>query len=667
MLIRNRIILLGQLSGKGVYFMKKFKLILFLVLLGFCLSGMALASGHPFSKNTEVYYELNLSYENIENVLWDGYNKLKEIEPLQPYLRKIDKDLEMDLGKDVLSWIGNKVEFGVLGVGYKPTLHREITEYLRYKRSVEELQRTVFYIKNIVDVIEDEKEDKGILPSNLKEILPKDMLPPRGGRFIYKRLGKDHYIVTVPANQFTDLGLKGNAPIYDNKKGFSKDEPVLEKSFKLKNWLLAVKVKDSDKARAFFKKLENVSGLKFKKRAYGLNLIRVSPQFSYTFKGSYLLVSDNEKVLLESIRALNREDKSIKASPIYSSFRSRLKGKVDELLFVDFNKVKVAPSLLKIKDRNVSAFVKNLNYLGYATVSLPNGDISSDVFVTFKNASSIPILKRYISTKPYDPCLIGRLPANLPIAVTYNIGEAWNIMEAIGKEEEKYGAKFKMLETIVSKVLNIDFEEDFLNKTTGEIGVTYKPRDVLLSVIIEAIKGVKSGKIDIDKKSRKVSGMIKAENLPLTFLVMAKSSKDAQFLVNRVVRNKKSFRRFYYKDIPIYRGTDGCYCVVDNLIIYHTTPYTGILRKYVDYLKTPENRLADKKYFNEFSKEISGRVLVLQYNDIRWAGYLSKGLILFLLPEFSNYTECLDKYQCSWMYFSISSKEFRIHTHIFKK
>jgi hypothetical protein len=70
--------------------------------------------------------------------------------------------------------------------------------------------------------------------------------------------------------------------------------------------------------------------------------------------------------------------------------------------------------------------------------------------------------------------------------------------------------------------------------------------------------------------------------------------------------------------------------------------------------------------YQDFKKNIKGRPLVVQYQDSRWAASISKGLILFLLPEFEDYAQKMGDYKENWSALSVHPQGLQVFIKAYK-
>lgn len=664
--------------------MKKFASLLILAAIFlFAASGEVAAAGQPFSNKTEVYYEVNLSTPEIQNALTDAYQRLQQVEMLHPYFNEFNRETGIDLEKDVFSWLGNNIMIGIVGLGNRSTLGESLSRYIEYLKDKDELRKTSRMLREIRYQIEDYMDSKEKLPDSLSELeLPDDFKPPRGGKFIYRKLEDDQFEITVPAGQFKDLGLEGESPKYSSTGGMMNNRPKTQVKFEVKDVLASIQVVDSVEARRFFKKLEKISDLKFEKKISGINLIRVSEKFSYTFKDNLVLISDNPEVLVQALETLRRPDKSINTVTAFKDFLKNVPTGPDkeELLFVNLQGIGISSGMLNVTNPTLKPIVDNLYYACFYACQDKSG-IFGDLLITTRPGARIPVLEDYFSrTTQYQRGIMPDLPSDLPLVVVYNVGEVWNLLNTISQREKNLKKGLDRINHLVKGNLDMDLEQDIINSTTGEIAISYKIRDFFLAGFLQVFKEFRKDKMKIPgtsfktpdienaslKSPRKLKKMLTIKNLPVTLFFDVQDRKKIDKLLEKLGKNAR-FEKEYYRDGVIYKSDKISYCFAGDLLLVHTTPVTTVLKKYMNLIEGKRDRLVEHVNYSEFIKGVKGRVLVTQYQDIEWAAAMGKGFLLLMLPECEPYAEKLGKYRQSWSAFSVMPNGVQIHYRSFKE
>ncbi|MFP4498260.1 MAG: DUF3352 domain-containing protein [Vulcanimicrobiota bacterium] len=643
----------------------------FLILTAiFFMTSVCWAQSVPFDKNTEVFYEVNLSFEDINNILTDSYKRFQKIEPLRPYFDRFENEYEFDVSKEIVPWLGNKVMFGIMGEGSKSTLRQQIIEIMEYKKAVNDLKQTVSDINEINYSVSDALVENNELPP-ASQVIPDYMTPPRGGKYVYRRLPENRYEITVPEGQFKDLGLEGQAPVYIGDEGMQKDEPAVKKSYELKNFLLAISVKDSTLARNFFNKLEEKMGrneVTFKKVAYGMELLKVSPDFSYTFIENYVMISDNPEILKKGISAFKNEKKSVLANEVYRDFVSSAPvfQSNKEKLFVNLDRIGVNSQLFEMKkgNKNVKSFLDALYYLGYAT-GIEKDGIEGSLILSLNPDKKVPVMNTFSQKQTISSeAIMERVPAGLPMLQYYSLGNVWGFIQAIAEEDEMFAQNFNQVNSMIGMGLNMDMQEQILPAIGGQLTVTYKARDFLLAAIIDVARGNRDVLKNIPEtmdpmklSPRYFNKSLTMKNVPITLFFMVEDREVVEGLLERMVGDKELTKE-YYKDWVIYHFGSTSYCLTDEILVLHTTKYDVMVKEYLDKMLVKRERLAETTHYRDFKEKILGRPIAIQYQNTEWSASMAKGFLLFFLPEFSDYADMLADYDETWSAFSVAPDAF---------
>jgi hypothetical protein len=265
------------------------------------------------------------------------------------------------------------------------------------------------------------------------------------------------------------------------------------------------------------------------------------------------------------------------------------------------------------------------------------------------------------------------LPAGLPMAVVYNVGEIWEVLKTIGTEEKQFNEGLTAMTSQLSIMTGLELEKDILMPTTGELGVSYKMRDLILSGILGYARSrsrasgddKEPGTMEFRRGRGKLSGMLRMEKLPITFFIQV-ADMGAYKKTFEMLREMGGFEATDYKGISIYRNKKVAYCFVGNLLMLHSFPSDRAIKKHIDTLLTRNEKMGSVTRYQDFKKNIKGRPLVVQYQDSRWAASISKGLILFLLPEFEDYAQKMGDYKENWSALSVHPQGLQVFIKAYK-
>lgn len=635
----------------------------------------ALALGNPFGADTEIYYEARLSEDNVDSVLGDTFNRLREIEQFDAWLEKIKATSGIDIEKDIISWMGDRLMFGFVGTPDGSPVYNALSGYLRYVQLKEDLAKTVSQIRALKTNVETYRQKNGKLPEWIRYVIPQDMKAPRGGYYTYRLLKDGNYEILAPEGQFTELGLYKNEPRYHSTEGFSGDVPKIKYCFSMKNFLLAIQVKDSDGARAAFEKFKKMSDLEFEKVPFKNSLIFKSKKVSYTFYSGMVLLSDNAEVLKSAVVSFERPDKSIEASPVYAHFRRdcAVTDLTREIFFVNFSRIHISSKMLRVQEPVLASLINSLYCIGYKTEKNQEG-VEVEMRLLFNPDKQVPVLKKYFAQKNEFPeGLMENLPAGLPVVVSYNIGEAMQLLTAVGDEEPKLKREITTSKEMFRTMLGMDFMDDVVSSTTGEVALTYKTRDFLINAIesiYNEIKHKKGAGMDASNMKetgeRVLKGTLKIEKLPpMTFFVGIRDKDKFGVLID-MLRKSTHFHEEIYQGVSIFISSNMCYCFADDVMIIHTTPNTVMMKKYLDLLQVKRERMSETSHYRNFKKGIKGRALLIQYQDTRWSYAMARGILLLLLPEFSDLTDRMLDYKDAWSSLSVTPDGLQIYFKVYK-
>jgi len=671
-------------------FSRKLNCLILLCVFVFCLVGNAFAENSPFNRDTEVYYNASFKWDGIENTLTDAFKRFQQIEILGPEFVLLREKTGIDLEEDIFSWIGNRIQMGIIGEENSSVLHKTIKEHIKYARSRAELMKTVSRIRKLRNAVELYKHEKRKLPPGLKVLAPKyiskKMLKPiRGSHFSYKALPGGKFAIKSPKDKFKDLGVMGPNPSYHSLKGFTGDFPRIKRKFRLKNMLMVIDVRDSDKARSAFKNWEKLitkatkSKKAFKKQVWKKYIFRVSKKMCYTFYGQQVFIADSSHTLKLAITSMRRPDKNIYTNKVFKDF---MKDNPDvktarEMMFINLDKIQLNSKLLKIsKNHPMAGIVNNFYYASYFLNAKKNSAVGDMLFVMKPDMKDSSILKRYFKTPAYNADLVENLPGDLPMVASYNLGEIWNFLSVIAKDSPKLAEGLKMAKGQFGMTLGMDLENDLLKSTTGELGLSYMARDIFLSGIIEGLRSFKKKRKSHHKKrmmepnnmnpGKILKKFLRIKRFPITFFVGVKNRKKLSKFMD-TLKTKGNFKQSYYKDVSIFRSSKLTYCFTEDMLIIHTFPSDIKVKQFIDKLVVKRVRLSETTKYREFKKGVRGRVLLMQYQDSAWASYIAKGFMLLMLPEFKDYADKIGDYNESWSSLSITPRGIQLHFQVFKK
>ena len=661
-----------------------------LIALLFCLTGLSFADDSPYDRNTEVYYEANFKWDGVQNVVTDMFEKFQQIEVLEPVFSKIKSKTGISLKEDIFSWFGNRLRFGVVGDDNSSVLHNSIKEYMMYSKSHSELKAEIQKLRVIKTAIEIYKFEKKKLPPNLKvltktSIKPADLKPVRGSHFTYKVLPDGQFIIKAPKDKFKDLGLTGELPSYHSMKGFSGDIPRISKKFKFKNWLLTIKVRNSDKAREAFPKLEKLmehlshqKAESFKKQVWNKYIFRVSKGVCYTFYGREVFIADTAETLQKAIISMGRADKNIYTNKVFKDMLKENPGIASstEFMFVNLKKIDLNSKLMGVKEKSTGAeILNNLYYMTYFFKRDKDGAVGDMVINLAPGMKKDTLLKQYAAKPLIDSSsLIENLPGEIPIAVSYNIGEVWSFLEVLGEKEPAVKKGLKEFQAGFGMMSGLNFMDNIVKPIGGKMALSYMPRDAFLAGMIQAMTSVmrkipKGKKISEpnDLRPEKIfRKMFRIQGMPFTFFMHLKDKDGIQDFI-KVLEAKGKFEREYYNDVAIYKSKKMVYCIVEDMLIIHTFPGTIKVKQFIDQLKEKRIRLSETTRYREFKQGVRGKVIMMQFQDAQWAAKIAEGFVMFFLPEFSDYAKQVGQYKESWTSFSITDRGLQIHIRGFNK
>ncbi len=695
--------------------MTKMRLLILAILFAMVVSlaGVSFAQESPYDRNTEVYYEANFKWDGIQNSVLDVFDKLQQMEILEPLFAKLAAKSGISLKDDVFSWLGNGLQFGIIGDDKTSVLHTTIKKMILVKKSESELQATVARIRMIKNAVEVYQNEKKKLPPNL-EVLSKDFIDPRylkplrGKSFSYKILPGDKFEIKSPKDKFRDLGIMGERPSFESLKGLDGDVPELRAKFEMKNWLLAIKVRDTDKAREAFPKIEKVianakggSESTFKQKIWNKYIFRVTEGVCYTFYEREVFIADTPATLEKAIVSMQRSDKNIYTNPVFKTMLQEnpmIKGSA-EMFFVDLKKIDLNTKLFSIPEKSAGAeFLNNLYYMVYY-LKKDKMTMTADIIINLDpDMAGDSILKRYAKAPSISKgTLFENLPGNLPLATSYNVGEIWSFFDVMGQKEADIKKGMQEFKNMFSMMSGLDFVKDIMEPTGGELAISYQIRDAFFSGFMQGIRAVRNHtddrdedkdvdddkdmeedkNIDKDDEDKDVEPkgfkpdnvfkkMFQVKGMPFTFFMEVKDKDKIQGLV-KFMESKGNFEREYYQDIAIYRSEKISYCFIDNLFVIHTFPGTIKLKQYIDQLKVQRVRLGETTRYRDFMKDVKGKVLFMSFQNAEWAACMAKGFILFFAPEFKDYADKVGEYKESWSSISITQRGLQIHSQGFYK
>lgn len=672
---------------------KGFALLFLTVICIFFLSLNAFADNSPFNKHTEAYYDVNFKWDGIENTVTDAFQRIMQIEILEPYFKMFADKTGISLEEDVFSWLGNRVQLGVVGTEDYSVIHNAIKVQVKFKKAVAELRETTDRMNYLRNAVEAYKLDKKKPPANLKELVPKYIQkvekPIRGKHFTYRVQKDNQFEIKCPKDMFKDLGIKGENPSYHSTKGFKNRyaDLKLEPRFKIKNILLVIDVRDSTKARNSFAKFEKIltkhfgsKKTQFKKQIWKKHIFHVNPVMSYTFYGRCVYIADKPYMLKSAIISMNKPGKNIYSNPVFQDFmKSNPKaGKYHEMLFVNLHKINLTPEMLNITQKgDLADIIRNLYYISYYFIQKPDG-FEGDVVLNLKSdiKGNTVLKKLFTKTKKYKGNIMENLPGNLQMAVTYNLGEIWNLLEVIGEGSPKIASFMKMAQGQFEMATGADFAKDILGSTTGEIAVSYLARDMFISGVLESFRKIRErhsfkSKLKIEPKQLSpdkvvMKSIAKFSKIPMTFFIGVKDRDKLNQLMDKLKSNS-NFQREYYKDVAIFKSNKIAYCFTDDLLIVHSFPSDIKIKSFIDELNIKRVRLGETTKYREFKKGIKGRAILIQYQDSEWAASMAKGFLLFLLPEFEDYAKKIGQYRESWTSLSITRRGIQLHFRAFRE
>lgn len=675
--------------------MTKIRLLILAILFAmlFSLAGVSFAQQSPYDRNTEIYYEANFKWDNVQNVMLDTFDKLQQVEVLEPLFAKITAKTGISIKEDIFSWLGNRVQFGVIGDDKTSVLHTSIKKMMTVKKSENELKATVERIRMIKNAVEIYQNEKKKLPASLEVLSkgfidPKYLKPVRGDNFTYKILPDNNFQIRSPRDKFRDLGITGEKPSFETLKGLDGDVPEIKKKFEFKNWLLVIKVRDTDKAREAFPKIENAiagamgqSESVFKQKVWNKYIFRVTEGACYTFYEREVFIADTPATLEKAIVSMQRPDKNIYTNKVFKTMlqENPMAANYMEIFFVDLKKIDLNAKLFNVPEKNVGAeFLNNLYYMVYFAKK-DKAAIIGDIIINMDpEMSADSLLSRYAKAAPTSKgTLFENLPGNLPIAVSYNIGEIWSFFNVMGQKDPAVKKGLQEFKNGFGMMTGMDFNADIMDPIGGDFAISYMPRDAFFAAIMQSISAIQNHKNDGDKDSDEAEPrefkpekvfrkMFQIKGMPFTFFMDVKDKDKIQTLV-KFIETKGNFEREYYQDIAIYKSDKISYCFIDNLFVIHTFPGTVKLKSYIDQLKMNRVRLGETTRYRDFMKDVKGKVIMMQYQDAEWAACIAKGFMLFFLPEFKEYADNVGRYKESWSSISITSRGMQIHFQGFYK
>jgi hypothetical protein len=651
----------------------------------------------PFNANTEVYYEANLTGDDLGSLAVDIVDRLQYVDFLEPYMKQFISETGVDPGKEMLSWFGSRIRFGIVGTEKDSVIRNDLSKVLTHNRKVSELKETVARMRTLRNKIDDYTAEKGQLPKRLSDVMSDGRInPPGGGKFVYRTTSENSYEISAPQNQFINLGLPGNLPRYDSETGFTGDRPEITKTMKLRNYLMVIDVKNIDNANKFFlqlsrvlTKFENLTGNYFQKIRWGKNILYQGENFNYTFEKNTLLISDKLDILKTAIMTMEGKQHPIDRNPVYQNFikTHRVEGKTNEIMFVNLKKINLTPNLLGIKEPSLFPIINNLHYLGYKAVYDKNG-VVGDVSLQFTPGSQIPILDDFIyRTRPFNEGLVEELPAGIPAAISGNFGEIWNFVNAVANQKKEADEVTHVISSMAAMITGMDFERDILRSTTGEVALSFRSRDFLFEGIRFLLEmrspftdpGIQEEPDEepaadmVDSTSgnlQSLSGKIQKNippggmeisavgRIPVTIYVNVRDRKNFEQLLS-LVRSRGEFEEMIYNGVPIYTSQRLSYTLYGNLLVLQTAGTTGNIRRFIDLRLAGADKLGKTSCYHEFRKGIRGRILGISYLDVELTSTIMKGALMFLLPEFSDYAVQLGRFRENWSSLSVSPREIQ--------
>jgi hypothetical protein len=663
-----------------------------------------------FDNNTEAYYEVRCEWLDIKNTMTDSFARLQKIEIAEPLFKMLNSEIGISLENDVFSWIGNTIRIGVVGDDNSSVIHDGLEYMFTTKKSQGELTITVSNMKNIGTALEMYSTDyNGKYPAKLEKLAPNYLKsipkPARGGEYKYwANKKKTAYVVKVPADMFKDMGMEGDKLQYNSAKGLEGYNPIPGKTYKFHNYMMAVDVRDMEKAVPALARIEKSFNNKttgkdeaFPTEVAGKYVIHNGQFFSYSFVADQFVIADSSDMIKKAIASSENPGKNMLNSKLFQSYINACPKAANhnELYFINLEKINLDPKFFRNPNKGhamhyhgdglcacdaekpneadyaaLNQTIKGLSYIAGYT-KWDKQDIYGEFQLRFKPDANIGVMKKYFATKAYDGTMMDTLPSGLPLAAVYNAGELINFVNSLGLEIPALKSEIDEFKSKASMAIGMDIEKDIIASTTGEVGVTYMLRDVFIGTIISLMTEFKSmkapsGNPGNEAPASSVEKEMKALNkFPITFFVGVKDSEKVGKLMD-LLKTKITFTEEKYKDVTIYKSPSLVYCMVGDKLLLHTYPSTIQVKEFIDKLNS-KTRLGDTSKYREFKKDINGRILLIQFHDTEWAMALAKGFYLLFLPEYSDYAEKMADFRESWSSVSVTPNGFNFNFRMFSK
>ncbi|MGV8122218.1 MAG: DUF3352 domain-containing protein [Candidatus Xenobiia bacterium LiM19] len=447
-----------------------------------------------FPKETEILFTLSLGNFSSYSFPVDLIYRLKNFKAFDNSISEFQKNIELDMTKDFLSWIRGDIYMAVVKTGSTSP----VLDLFKRSKEVGHLTLCKINMHEISGELGRYHKKEGNYPPSIETMKENfiEGLPvcPAGGTYSYE--------VSTDRNEYT-LECRGerhkedNATyrlIYSPSRGLEVKELENEGSHRAAaNIICVIAVKDPEKARESLQRIlsrfKTRSSTSFEESTYGgwtLYVPKSGIKGSFAITREYVCFSDLPELLKTTIDTANRKRPSLPSNGRFIKHMRNVSENSTITLFADVHEILGESTELVTKDSLGQELLRSCEFIGlWAT--LQKKSISGEAVLSLSHGRISDELEK-MQVKQKDQKILNTLsifPGSISNFTALDIIDVLGLFGRLSLTSKKnlHG----ITEDTLKKETGISWERDIKPAVTGRVGISYELGEIMADIIFSKL------------------------------------------------------------------------------------------------------------------------------------------------------------------------------------
>jgi len=247
------------------------------------------------------------------------------------------------------------------------------------------------------------------------------------------------------------------------------------------NFIIAIQVKDIEKAREKMKKLLEKEGSAYQKEDYEKTEIWIfqkEDKHCIAFLGEFLLLSSKVEEIKKCVDTAGKKGKSLKENEALNNTLSHLSGRAIMVFYMDASGFMKASQASKAQQgpqfEEMEKYQKAIKGMGF-TISFQDGDLVGKGFTAIdKNSDSLIVKGLFAGESTVDvKSAMALIPKDTPLFVIFNMKTFYKIGMEMMKKQPGQSEQIEEGKKQMKEQTGVDIDTDIIDNLTGDMIISF--------------------------------------------------------------------------------------------------------------------------------------------------------------------------------------------------